>query len=219
MTATVLKFWLETTAISTYLQIRDAMPRASGSFDIFVSMEAPQHLARYPELGEFGQARFRFAPSSLPEVVIRVAEAHLDMPLPMANAHAVSLAEDRCKYLLRQVSLKKSWSEWVSMMLQHAEDCQPLLEDLAKLLNVSTRTLDRYLDKEGTSFRELSVQIRNQRACKLINDGHMTISQIAYMLGYTDLANFSRSFKKAQGVSPLAYRGKLGVNRQFSSAN
>jgi AraC-like DNA-binding protein len=216
MTPTVLQFWLEATAISTYLQIKDALPDAAGGFDIFVSMEAPAHFARYVELGEFAHAKFHFAPSPFPEICIRVVAAQLDMPLPMANAHAVSLAEARCQHLLSQVSRRKSSSEWVGMILQHAEDCQPRLEDLAKQLNVSPRTLDRHLNGEGTNFRALSVQIRNQRACKLIRDGKMTISQIAYTLGYTDLANFSRSFKKAHGVSPNAYRGKANGHAELN---
>jgi AraC-like DNA-binding protein len=213
---TVLQFWLEATAISTYLQLRAAMPNATGRFNISLSMEAPPHLARYAELDKAGQTQFHFVPSPLPEIRIRMVEGQLDAPLPMANVHAVSLAEDRCKHLMRQVKLKKSWSEWVGMMLQHAEDYQPLLVDLAKLLNISPRTLDRYLNLEGTSYRELSLQIRDQRACKLISDGQMSISQIAYTLGYTDLANFSRSFKKAHGVSPRAYRGEAGL---FAKAN
>jgi len=216
MTSTVLQFWLEASAISIYLQIRDAISRATGALDIYVSMEVPPHFARYSELGEFAEDRFHFAPSPFPEIGIQLVAAQLDSPLPMANAHAVSLAEDRCKNLLRQVSLRKSSSEWVSMMLQHAVDYQPRLVDLAELLSVSPRTLDRRLNGEGTNFRALSVQIRNQRAHKLISDSKMTISQIAYTLGYTDLANFSRSFKKAFGVSPNTYRDQANV---FAESN
>jgi AraC-like DNA-binding protein len=99
-----------------------------------------------------------------------------------------------------------SWGEWVSMKLRHAEDCQPTLAELAKMRNVSTRTFNRYLTKESTTFRDLSLRVRYQRACELLRDGHLSVSQIAYTLGYSDLANFSRSFKKACGLSPSAYQ-------------
>ena len=199
----VLRFALETTAVSMLLQIKSVIQGRPGRIEVFISMPPPPHEARFAELG----AKFHFEASPLPGIRIKLIDAGLDLPMPMANPQAVQLAENRCKLMLREVDAKGSWSDWVSMMLQHAEDCQPMLEDLAKLLNVTSRTLDRYLSKEGTSFRELSVRIRNQRACKLLNDGKMTISQIAYTLGYTDLANFSRSFKKVCGVSPSVYKG------------
>jgi AraC-like DNA-binding protein len=208
MTPAVLQFWLEATAVSTYLQVKSVMSRPVGGSEICISMHEPSHFARYSDLN---LVRFRFAPSAIAEIRIRIVKAQLDEALPMANANAVRLAEDRCKSLLRNVSTEKSWAEWVGMMLQHAEDTQPMLEDLAKLLNVSARTLDRHLNKEGTSFRELSVRIRSQRACVLLNDGKLTVSQIAYTLGYSDLANFSRSFKKEHGVSPISYRGVASV--------
>jgi AraC-like DNA-binding protein len=92
------------------------------------------------------------------------------------------------------------------MMLRQAEDYQPTLEDLAKILNITSRTLDRHLVKEDTSFRELSVRIRNERARQLLDEGKLAVSQVAYRLGYSDIANFSRSFKKVNGISPSEYQ-------------
>ncbi|MNY72050.1 DNA-binding transcriptional regulator AraC [compost metagenome] len=52
----------------------------------------------------------------------------------------------------------------------------------------------------------MSLAIRNERACQLLADEKVAISLIAYRLGYTDVANFSRSFKKLNGLTPSDYR-------------
>ncbi len=91
------------------------------------------------------------------------------------------------------------------MVLMEAENCQPRLGELASILNITARTLDRYLRKEGCTFRELAVNIRNVRACALLRQGGYAISQIAYRLDYSDLANFSHACKAANGCSPSAF--------------
>ncbi len=120
------------------------------------------------------------------------------------------MAEQRCRTLLQRYSERGNWTGWVVMMLTEAEDSQPTLEELAGLLGISARTLDRYLKKVDSSFRDLAIEVRNGRAQKLLREGQLTISQIAYRLGFTDVANFSRAFRRANGASPSDFRGGDG---------
>ena len=203
----LLALHLEAIAVSAHMLFRSVMQGRPRAYDIYLSMEAPRHLARYKELGP---VKLHFASAELPGIRIQIDGAHLDAPLPLANPQAVALAEERCKTLLRNINEQGSWTDWVSMILRHAEDYQPTLEDLAKIINLTPRTLDRYLVKENTTYRDLSLRIRNQRARQLLDDGKLAVSQIAYRLGYSDLANFSRSFKKVNGISPSEYKGQAG---------
>jgi AraC-like DNA-binding protein len=206
---------MEAIAVSAHLQIKGVLQGRPNKYDVYMSMETPAHQTRYKELGT---TKFHFASSPLPEIRFQIIGAHLDAPFPMANTQAVQLAEERCKALMEYVREHSSWSDWVGMMLQQAEDYQPTLEDLAKVLNLTGRTLDRYLLKEDTSFRELSVRIRSKRACELLEEGKLAVSQIAYRLGYSDLANFSRSFKKVNGISPSQYKDNLKQGRRLHIA-
>ncbi len=208
-----LNLMQEVIVVSTHLQCKSLLQNPASVYDIYMSMEPPPHAARYRELAP---ARVHFGASPLPEIRMATDTWSLDAALPLADAHAVRMAEARCRALLQRYSEQGYWTEWVVMMLNEAEDSQPALEELAGLLGISARTLDRYLKKEESSFRDLAVQVRSERARKLLLEGVLPISQIAYRLGFTDVANFSRAFRRANGVSPSDFRGGSGEGVDFS---
>lgn len=83
---------------------------------------------------------------------------------------------------------------------------QPRLEDMAGKLCVSPRTLKRQLAAQGTSFRELLEQEQREVACKLLAQLQYSVSEIGAMLGYSDVTNFDRAFRRLFGMSPSQYR-------------
>lgn len=207
MASETLNLIQEVIAVSTHLQCKSLLQNPASVYDIYMSMEPPPHAARYRELAP---ARVHFSASRLPEIRIAADTWSLDAALPMADVHAVRMAEERCRALLQKYSEQGNWTEWVVMMLNEAEDSQPALEELAGLLGISARTLDRYLKKEENSFRDLAIQVRSERARALLLGGKLPISQIAYRLGFTDVANFSRAFRRDNGVSPSDFRDRGG---------
>lgn len=202
MPQSTFDFYMEVVPVSMYCQLMAMTQNRLGSCDIYVSTAAPPHLERYRELRG---ARFHFSSGVQPGVRAVIGTSELDVSMAMTDLRALQQAEVRCKLLLQQMDQQGNWSEWVTMMLREAEDTQPTLDELAVILNVSERTLDRYLARNQVSFRALSLKIRNERACELLSSGRYAVSQIAYRLGYTDIANFSRWFKKMNGVTPTAY--------------
>ena len=91
-------------------------------------------------------------------------------------------------------------------MLRESEDRRPTLDLLAGFMNISSRTLARHLEGEGTSFRNLSLGVRTERARRMLADGELSVTQVAYRLGYTDVASFVRSFRKQTGCTPGSLR-------------
>jgi AraC-like DNA-binding protein len=77
-------------------------------------------------------------------------------------------------------------------------------------LHMTPRTLHRRLLAEGTSYRALLESVLHTLATEHVKSGHFTMEEIAYRLGYTDLANFRRAFKRWESVPPSAYREKKG---------
>jgi AraC-like DNA-binding protein len=92
------------------------------------------------------------------------------------------------------------------MMLREVQGDLITLDDLARHVRLSARTIDRYLKKEGLQFRDLAQQMRFERACTLLAEPSATVAQVALRLGFSDAANFSRAFRRVFGMAPGEYQ-------------
>jgi len=77
---------------------------------------------------------------------------------------------------------------------------------IAKELRMSPRTLKRKLADHGTTFSTIRDDMRRQRALLLLDNRALSIGEIATKLGYSELPNFTRAFRKWTGQTPIAYR-------------
>ncbi|TCL09567.1 helix-turn-helix protein [Shimia isoporae] len=76
------------------------------------------------------------------------------------------------------------------------------LDNAARMLGIGPRSLQRKLHTEGTSFRTLSNQVKANRATELLQEGSLSVKQVAAELGYETPQNFSRAFRKVTGMPP-----------------
>jgi AraC-like DNA-binding protein len=79
----------------------------------------------------------------------------------------------------------------------------------AKALGVSARTLQRQLKQQGLSFAEVLDDTRRGLAVEYLKDRENTLTEIAFLLGYSEVSAFNRAFKRWTGKTPMAYRGAL----------
>jgi len=77
---------------------------------------------------------------------------------------------------------------------------------IAKHLHMSRRTLHRKLTEEGQSYKEIHNDIRRELALKYLKQPGRTSTEISYLLGFSEPANFSRAFTRWFGYSPSKYR-------------
>lgn len=87
------------------------------------------------------------------------------------------------------------------------------IENAARALDMSVRTLQRALRRDGTGFRTLANAIRARRASELLAGTEAPITEIATELGYSAPANFARAFRKASGLAPQDFRRRLARRR------
>ena len=83
-------------------------------------------------------------------------------------------------------------------------DCA--IEHVAQLLSVNKRTLQRQLKEQGTTFAELLESVRIDMARQYLSDSDVPLTQLTYILGYSELSVFSRAFKRWFGKSPRAWK-------------
>ena len=197
---------LEALASAAHFEIRDLMQGQMPPYALYVSINEPAHAQRYAELRE---ARCHFIPSVPPQVRFVLPSEAGDKPLALADDVALKAAEQRCRAMVQGVVKRQDVSGWVRMMLREARHGMPSMDEMAHTLNMSPRTLDRYLQREGCGYRALLQQVRHERAIRLLKHTDMPITHIALELGYTDAANFTRAFRSAEGLSPSRYRAEV----------
>lgn len=79
------------------------------------------------------------------------------------------------------------------------------VEGVAALLRMSTRTLQRRLSDWGFAFEEMVDDIRHAEAVRRVAAGQESLMEIAFMLGYSDQAHFTRAFRRWTGMAPRDY--------------
>ncbi len=91
------------------------------------------------------------------------------------------------------------------IILKNYQFSFPLLEDVAALMHITPRTLQRKLQEENTSFRALEDEIKKEIAVNLLSNPSISVTDIAYKLGYADRSSFQRAFKQWTGKTPGDY--------------
>lgn len=82
---------------------------------------------------------------------------------------------------------------------------------VADQLAMSTRALQRGLQQEGLSFRELLDNTRHDLAEKFLRQPGLSLTEICYLLGFSDQSNFTKAFKRWTGETPAGYRLALAL--------
>lgn len=94
------------------------------------------------------------------------------------------------------------------VLFHHVGTPKFCLETTARMLGRGPRKLQRDLEREGRTFRELANTVKADRAIELLGLSGQSVSTVALDLGYTSPTNFRRAFKKETGVAPRSYLRK-----------
>lgn len=201
LAANVQRFFVERAMGATCRVLRDVI--GSGfelvTFDLAGNV-GPDLDAMQPVLG----ATIRHG---RPANTLTFEHAHLERPLPQANAATAAMCERMCAELVTRRRTRVGLVSFLNEYLATRPfDRPPQLKDVATLLNTSERTLKRRLQAEGACFRDISGAVRKTRAQALIAEGRLSIKEIAQELGFSDMSSFSQAYKRWTGVAPSVSR-------------
>ena len=140
-----------------------------------------------------------------PQNCLIISLESLTKPLPQANQYARSMAEKQAVELLRERSARAGVAGLLRDMMLSNPSPVLTLDDAARQLTVSARTLRRHLAQEGVSLRDLQEETREALAEELLADG-MPVAEIAERLGYSQTSSFTQAFRRWKGMGPRDYR-------------
>jgi len=134
----------------------------------------------------------------------------LDVPSPFYHPELWRQAQMILSRRLKEQSESAGspYTQHILALLRTSEPPLPELGEVAFDLHVSERTLNRRLQAENTSFRQLKSYALAGRAKLYLRRTNYSVEAIAEELGYKDAANFRRAFRKSEGCSPIEYRQK-----------
>ncbi|WP_076411857.1 AraC family transcriptional regulator [Shewanella sp. UCD-KL12] len=130
----------------------------------------------------------------------------LEQATVMGNPKLAAQNETKVRQYLDTMQALQ-WQERTSQAI-HAmlASGEPTAQKVAQVYNVSERTLSRKLNAEGSSFRLLLQQKRQELAYHYLMNTELSITLLSDRLGYSSLTNFSRAFHRWHGASPAAFR-------------
>jgi len=137
------------------------------------------------------------------------ASAALDTPLAGACRELAEHNERIVVGYLAKLDRSDIQMRVRALLLQQLDSGEFTKESIAKQLCMSPRTLQIKLAKSGTTFQDIVNETRRALACGYIDNSGMSITEIAYTLGFSDTSNFSRAFRRWTGCSPRAYAAQL----------
>lgn len=139
--------------------------------------------------------------------------AAVERPLATADPEAFAEAARICERELDKLIGQTTMAVRVRRLLLESQNGFPSLPAAARLMHLTPRTLHRRLVEEGTSFKALLEDVRHTLAVENLKAGRHAVEEIAFALGYSDVANFRRAFKRWEAMSPSEYRAHAGARR------
>ena len=140
-------------------------------------------------------------------IVFRASDAQ--RPFVTRNAELLGMLAPQFEEDLKQQSGNENFAKRVrGAVQQKLTGRRPTIEDIADALHVSSRTLQRRLQDEGSSFQRVLEEARHQLARHYLNNSVLELNEAAYLLGYEDGNSFVRAFRTWEGVPPARWREK-----------
>ena len=141
------------------------------------------------------------------ETSIKFPTAWLELPIQTADHTVVEVCESQCDLVLNELDpAGRLVDDLRRLIMEVPANRSYKLEDIARKMLMSTRTLERRLAAAGTSYRNVDNEIRMHLAAQYMAMGYLSNQEIAHILNYSQPSAFYRAFRSWHGVTPNQYR-------------
>jgi AraC-like DNA-binding protein len=143
---------------------------------------------------------------------LRIARDQWDLVNDRRDRALSGVLERHARLLLEIVPKTSSPLERVRLaILDSLRRGRPGVEDTASRLGVTVRSLQRLLAAENYSYKRALDEIRAELARAYLSTKTASLSEVTYLLGYSDASTFNRAFRRWTGLTPLEYRRRTSA--------
>lgn len=174
-----------------------------------VSFEPHEFQMSYASVGDVDAYRAAFgcnANFNQPQNRLLFDAGFLDKKPDFSSRNNHSTMTRMCDDLLQERKLQMGLRGKIREIFLPRLADPPDFEEIAERLHMTERTLRRRLREEGASYREMIDELRMHVAIKYLSDTHLTVEDIAVLLGFSEAANFRQAFHRWTGKAPRDYR-------------
>jgi len=147
-----------------------------------------------------------------------IEKQHLEKPVFLASSQLLATLERYALDLIHKIYLPNSWADRVIRLLpKRMQGEKPLIDSIATELSVSVRSLQSKLSHEGTTFQQLLDYSRKEMSIQYLKNTEMTLSDVTFMLGFSQQSAFNHAFKRWTGKTPKQYMLAGKMPREMKS--
>lgn len=139
------------------------------------------------------------------------AKKDLLLPIRSADRYLLNILKEFCEEALRlrKVPATPTRARVEKVLLDALPNGQATIAKVAEALAMSTRSLERRLNEEGTNYTAVLRELRHDLAMQYLRDKTLGVGQIAWLLGYSEVSSFNHAFRRWTSVSPKAARSTI----------
>ena len=137
---------------------------------------------------------------------LRFDRTSIERVLDSGNPELARLCDEMCARYLARIDRYNLEARVREILMQRPHRDEPSQQEIADLLNVSVRTLQRKLSENGTTFNVVWDETRHALALAYLSVPHHSVNEITHLLGFSRSSSFTRSFRRWTGLSPSDWR-------------
>jgi AraC-like DNA-binding protein len=206
--------WQPGEPLATRCAVEFALAETVHFAAVLAGRRVPLTQARFPHARPADEGPYRRLFGSVVrwkagEAALVIPRSSLELPLVKADPHLAAYFEGQAEALVRRGEVETALplsAQVRRRIIEALPSGPPALPAVARALGQSPRSLRRHLADEGTSFQRLVEQIRSELAAQHLQDPRLTVSEIAFLVGFSELSPFLRAFRRWTGLTPGQYR-------------
>ena len=143
---------------------------------------------------------------SAPDNILYFSKDSLEAHLPTANPRLARINDRVVTQYLAQFDKGSMTMRVRAKLIDLLSAGNVTQQEVADSLHMSLRTLQRKLSEENTSYKDLLDETRRELANQYLRQATLSVSEVTYLLGFSEPSNFSRAFKRWTGRTPSEFR-------------